>query len=386
LRASRPSPYIDLVVEFEIYVHNKEYERSQGGACVKSSNASKRPRLEEVKMDPRKYPFVMNISDYFIRELGKDMGIEILTKDPWIVELSLKRLEDALAEGISSEHYGNTLHEEVASFYLVLALANSLGPRVLERIIAAEAERAKHFIEREDMDSLIALAERLGLKVLRRSETFPWYVNTSKGTTSKRVLNLALSIKDYLISISGTEDRRLFLQNSFVKGGLVFLDRERFQLVLIERIKKRIKELAISLSEVKIEDELLSRAKEIVSKYLKREKVRMTIPEAFPPCISSIVEKAREKGLISLDVKEGILLALFLSVLGDLSLVKKLFFNDPYIDSFLNLVDLVSKNISAIPRCDRLKELGLCQEECTERTPFHAYLKKVKKIQASTET
>jgi hypothetical protein len=90
--------------------------------------------------------------------------------------------------------------------------------------------------------------------------------------------------------------------------------------------------------------------------------------------------KAREHGLKSLSVEEGLLLAGFLSSLRDTSFIEDFFQGDPHLRAFLRLVAAARRARVGIPYCERIRQLGLCKRaDCEAKTPLHAYLSRVRR-------
>ncbi len=330
---------------------------------------------------PKKYPFIVDIRELLRKELGIEADLSILIKDPWLVDLSLSRFSQSLEKGKAPKYSGKTLFEEVASFYLSLVIAKTLGIRVSEKIVEAEIRRAEEFLRKESFNDLVELGKKLNIKVLNRTESFPWYVDTATNKVTNRVLTIAIPLGSYLKNVVGSDEPELELQNSFLKKGLVYLDRRRFELLLIESIKKKIKNVLNELPGLDPNDEIAVKAKSLTSKYLKDYGSPASLEEIIektPPCIQNIINKAKQNGLKSLKLEEGLLIANFFASIREMPLLRDFFNNDEKINDFMRLVSIVRKTGPYIPTCSKLKELGLCPKECSEKTPFHAYIKNIK--------
>ena len=330
---------------------------------------------------PRKYPFIIDIKELLTKELGMETDISVLIKDPWLTELSLKRFVYSLEKGKAPKYSGETLFEEVGSFYLSLTIAKTLGIRVSEKIVEAEIKRVNEFLKKENFNDLIELGKKLNIKVLNETESFPWYVDVATNKVTNRILTIAVPLGDYLGNAAGSEKPELELQNSFLKKGLVYLDRKRLELLLIESIKKKIKSILNRLPELNPNNKMTIKAKNLASKYLKDYESLLSSEEIIkkmPSCILNIINKAKQNGLESLKLEEGLLIANFFASLKESSFIQDLFNNDKNLNNFMKLISIIKKVGPRIPTCSKLKELNLCPEECSEKTPFHAYIKKIK--------
>ncbi len=329
----------------------------------------------------KKYPFIVSIKDVLRKELGIETDISVLIRDPWLVELTLKRFTESLREKIAPESSGETFFEEISSFYLSMTVAKNLGIRILEKIIDAEVNRVRSFLKKESFDTLVELCKGLGITILNKKESFPWYIDIATGKKTNRVLNIAIPVSEYLRGIATSDTNELALQNSFLKKGLIYLDRKRLELMLVEIIRKKLKEIVNELPELNSNEEIVAKAKHIASKYLGPLDISLSSKDLLnnlPPCLSKLIDEAKKNGLESLELEKGLLLANFLASMKETSLVKEIFSNDPKLRPFMELLFTLKRTGAFIPTCSRLKELNLCLEKCLEKTPLHAYIKKIK--------
>jgi len=327
----------------------------------------------------RRYPFIINVVEYVEKELGRRASVAVFLKDPWIAELARERLLEALRRGVAPDHSGETLHEELGSFVLALAAAKAAGPRVLNRYVDAEAERAYKLIQRESMDSLVELARVLGLDVRVDSIKFPWMIDKSSGKKLYRVLPLSVGLASYLKYASAIDDRELDVVNSFLLGGRVYLDRGLLERLLRGVVRDRIRGLAegISLDEL-VDDPKFREAVEEASRVVERTlKGVEWEPSKFPPCVSKLIEKAKAtRSLKSLDDKEAYLLVSFLANLtpstGELEeLLPNL--GGSELRALYNLIRYAIEKKARIYTCRYIRLSGLCPKRCGGPTPLHAY-------------
>ncbi len=341
----------------------------------------------------RKYPFLITLREYLAKELGYEAPLALIMKDPDIIDITITRLSEALKKGVAPLENGRTIYDEVVSHHLALLLAGKLGARVAERIARAEAARAAKYLELEDTDSLIALTAELGLTVKRESISFPWVYDLRKRTYRSRVLPVAIRLDSYLKAVASSDEPQLRLTNAFLLRGWVYVDRkmliEILKHAIYNTIKYRLHENTTLYSD-EVSDELLTKAHKVATEILDQKEKGLTwSPEAFPPCITSLLAKASDRGLNSLSDEEGYLLTSFLALLGPNDNDLENLFRETgvseskAVNAIINLIKLAKDKRTRIYTCKALKGLGICMASCGVATPIHAYRRSLRKLESN---
>lgn len=239
----------------------------------------------------REYPFLADPLEYAIKVAGSVKGVGIVFSDERIRGLALRRIELSLrGEGLP-RYMGGTTEDEVFSFWLSVAAAIASGSqRILSSLVDAEIERARRMLAREPPHSLIAVASRLGLKVVRRRVELPWlYV---EGRIVMKTLDLAVPLNQYLKYSPPGGREEWALTNSLVRGGLVFLEARKIVELSLEAARRRIRSEGARVAELGI-----PAVKELASEAI--EAARRVELESYPTpsesseCIREVIEKLK---------------------------------------------------------------------------------------------
>ncbi len=238
-----------------------------------------------------RYPYLVKLEEYARREHDYYGPIEGILEDDEALRLSAKRLAIALEEGDLPDTIGDDTWEEVLSFHSALAaVAKSGSLRLLKRFSEAEARRARRFLSRETREGVAKLARGLGLRLYEKRVTLSWLYSPTKGVVP-RLLQYAVDLPDYLAVASRVDEPRLKLVNSFLLGGLVYMDRTLLEDLLLLKIKIYIEDLAGVYSEL-----ALPRLEELGKKTASQidwRAVGKFDPAKIPPCIREIVNNMK---------------------------------------------------------------------------------------------
>ncbi|WP_460124605.1 hypothetical protein [Stetteria hydrogenophila] len=322
-----------------------------------------------------RYPFTVSLKSYSRAVAGVELGVESLARDEAIRRLALRRFRAGMEGSEYKPSPDATVDDEVFSFHLALALAAAVGPAALKRFAEAEASRARRAFSLEGEATLLELASKLGVKVEMGRQSLAWLVSP-RGDVRRRILTYRVHVSDFL-RVHAESERDDALSNSFLLGGWVYLDRQGLEELLYDAVKLRIERLAGELDYSELPGEVVARARAIFEEALDSRSRRLLDlkPEAFPPCVNAIVEKASREGLRSLTDEEGYTLATFLAYTRvDPDAVKKLLGADDR--DAIALVSLAryarSRGFRPL-KCSAAREVGVCRWECRGPTPLAEY-------------
>ncbi|WP_292521248.1 DNA primase regulatory subunit PriL [Methanoculleus sp.] len=221
-----------------------------------------------------KYPFLKE-SQQLARRHVESLE-EFLTSSPG--SMALERAKERVIAALASkrEFQDETTQNirpefEIASYALARMLVSCIGDRsLIDRLARYEAERASYFLENEDPEIRQFVA---------------WSIGISTGTTT-------LPVTDYVELVSRMRDRRWRLVNRDVRQGAVRLEpgdideliRERIRAILVDQLPLRIPP-AICERLRKTADEISALLQQQVLEQFGEIK-----EEAFPPCISALIQ------------------------------------------------------------------------------------------------
>lgn len=327
----------------------------------------------------RRYPFTTTLKDYSLRVVGVEVRVGDLARDEAIAGLALERLKAGIEEAEYRPKPELTVDDEVFSFHLAVALASALGPSALKRFSESEASRAYKTIKLEDENTLIELASSLGVRVEKKPISMPWLIARG-GEVRRKILAYRVHVSDYLRvhAAGGREDA---LTNSFLLGGWVYLDRRGLEDLIHDAVRLRIETLASQVDPSELPEGILARAKAILEEALDKRSGRLVDldPEAFPPCISAIVEKASRAGVKALSDQEGYMLVTFLAYIK---------LDSESLRDLLNASDGDALAISSLARyarlrgfspfrCSAARDAGLCRWSCRGPSPLSEYRRRL---------
>ena len=327
----------------------------------------------------RRYPFATTLKEYSVRVAGVEIRLSDLAKDEAVASLALKRLKANIEEDEYRPEPESTVDDEVFSFHLAVALATALGPSALRRFSESEASRARKMLKLEDENTLIELASSLEVRVEKKPISIPWLVARG-GEVRRKILAYRVHVSDYL-KVHAAGEREEALTNSFLLGGWVYLDRQDLEDLIHDAVRLRIETLARQVDPSELPEEILARARVVFEEALDKRSGRLADldPDAFPPCISAIIEKASRAGVKALSDQEGYMLVTFLAYTKlDLDSLRDL----------LNAGDGDALAVSSLARfarsrgfrpfkCSAAKDAGLCKWNCRGPSPLSEYRRRL---------
>ena len=325
------------------------------------------------------YPFLVALDEFAARELGFRPPLSTIASDPAIREAALASLESC-ASGSSSARPPRDTVESVLSFYLALALSKAIGPSALEALVECYADSSYRRLQLEDEESIVAIARTSGLELRSASLSLAWSV-TRKSGVKMRILRYAVPLPAYLRSVGGARDPKLKLVNQFLRGGLVYLDRERLLLLLRERFRKLILARAGEVDPADLPSELLEAARDAFERGLRRRRGLRWDPGALPPCVEESL-KAIVRGDASDDAVY--LAATFASALrltaSEIAEALGLEASDWRVRGLARLAAEASRLGFTVYTCQAARARGLCpgSDGCRAASPVREYLRRLK--------
>jgi DNA primase large subunit len=327
----------------------------------------------------RDYPFLVDLDDFALRELGFRVTFKLISSDPRIAELSLDTIRAAVAKKAPPNPTDSV--EAVLSFYLALGISKLLGASVVEALARFLSENAYKSLQHVDDDELVGIAEKAGLPVKRGLARLRWSLDRG-GRIRYKTLPFKVPVSAYLSSIIDTSNPKLSLVNQMLLGGYVYLDREKLVLLLKERFYRIIRKRAENIDPSDIPEELISKARYIYEKAMRERSGLSWIPEAVPPCVKSAVTS------ISRGTARDEQVYLAATFIGALSLTEEevgsllnLPLSDWRVKGLVALSREASKQGYTVYTCETLRRLGLCPEvdSCKASNPLREYLRRARR-------
>jgi len=311
-------------------------------------------------LNVKRYPHLVDPLSYASSRLGISGGLEVLAGEEHLVSLALRRLKLALEGGLPEE-LSPSADDEVFSFWLLLlALKASNSVYVLGRILDAEVERVERFLKAEDVESLASIARVLGVRVEFKPISFPWLV--IKGRVSERPLEVAVPVEDFLRYASRSKLEELRLVNNFVKGGYVYMDKERLVKLLSEASRLYIVEKLKAMEAP--ENPVFQRLVEEVRK-LEALEASGFREELLPSCVRGIIASSKARRLS--DEEAYVVLSLLSSIGAPVEYVERLLVEMGLasVKEARVIAEALLKVRGYTPfKCEELKSRGIC--ECSE--------------------
>jgi len=326
----------------------------------------------------RDYPFLVDLNDFSLRELGFRTTFRLMASDPRIVDLSLGIIR-AAAAGKTPPNPADSV-EAVLSFYLALGLSKLLGASAVEALAKLLSEIAYNGLQYMDDDDLIGIAERAGLPVRRGLVRLRWSLDRG-GRVRYKIFPFKVPVSAYLSSIANASNPKLSLVNQMLLGGYVYLDGERLALLLKEKFYLIIKKRAEGIDPSDIPEELVSKARSIYEKAIRERSGLSWIPGAVPPCVMEAMESiikgtARDEHVYLAATFIGALSLTEEEVGGLLNLPP----DDWRVKGLVSLSREALRHGYTVYTCDALRKLGLCPggEPCRASNPVGEYLRRAR--------
>jgi len=321
-----------------------------------------------------KFPFTVSIESAARRELDYYGPIEALLEEEDAVSLARERLAHALKEGEAPASQGETAWENILAFHAALAAAAKSGSlRLLHRLIEAEARRVQKFLESRDKAEFEWLARKLGVEILREGLSIPWLVGPGREVVYKYLI-AAVPASTYLGVIGPYREPRWKLTNSYLLGGVVYLDYVGARDFIVLYSKNLMRSLA-----EKYRDLELPRLEELGREFARRLDYDSAAGEGprvedLPACVAEAL-RAVQKGRAG--PLHLYLVATFLANTGGSPemLAEALYqggYADPQVATILAEILLQQARAYTPPRCEVLLEAGVCSE-CPGEGPLNEY-------------
>ena len=354
-------------------------------------------------IDMKLYPFLADAEEIVLRKYGLPV-YKLVELRPELSNITMKRIENAIKSGRVPKP-ASSLEDEVLSFYLSSVLASLIGDRwLISRMALAEAERAYSFMVNEPDENIVAIARHIGLRTLvYRKAIYKEPVAIVRGVIVYNLFNYAMKLVEYIkVAKRLLGDPAWKPINMPVLRGYIYLRREQVLRIMKESLAIYIENKIRSMRSTNDFDRIEATVKPLAEKVrqllasARRPRVtregRTIIPrgviieEAFPPCISDLVEKARRGE--NLSHHERFALATFMLNIGaDIDSVVDLFRNMPDFNEKITRYQVEhlaglrgSGKKYLVYSCEKMRTLGICKADCKTRNPVQAYFRNIKSI------
>jgi len=232
-----------------------------------------------------KYPFLPQARNYIV-QLGLDF--KELVSLPEIRKRAKERVLSSFDLNPQILQEVNKDYEiEIVSYALALLYVSGIDDyKLTQRFALFEAQKINRYLTNEKHVEVI----------IEIAKTFKWNIKNDEGSTS-----LLIHFSNYLQS---TSRGRLFhnsnwkLVNRSIESGWILVNPYELARLLQEEVKKRIEE-SIKQELTSIPLEIQQDINELNTEYQKRkpqfEKIRIEVQaleSEYPPCISSLIERA----------------------------------------------------------------------------------------------
>jgi DNA primase large subunit len=235
-------------------------------------------------MDMVKYPFLPQTKEYIA---GLGIGLADIVENVGVRRRAKERIFatfDLVAH--YSEEPSKRFEIEIASFPVAVLYVGGTGEKGLaERFALFEAKQIEKYLESENEDVILNIAEGFGWDIHRTGHTPSFamhFVNYLGNATRGRLVH----------------DARWKLVNRQVDGGQVYVTREEVCRLLQEEIRKYIEE-RVGQELGKIPREMQEDIDEIKAEYAKNrphleefDQIVRAEESEYPPCVKSLFERA----------------------------------------------------------------------------------------------
>ncbi|WP_313692687.1 DNA primase [Halorarum halobium] len=330
-------------------------------------------------MDPRnaRYPFFATAREA-VSAAGVDLATLVAERDP-AVERGRERVERALVEGTTESESPRDweAREELLSYPLARILVSLLdSPAAVEKYAEAEARTAHERFttdlahdgppdpSRTDLDALLRefdLADRT------RPEDPP------AGAPDPQWYHLGVGAYLGYVDPRWGDDWRLV--NRELADGEVRVPRDGLFRVLREAVRERVAEgLPFEGVSDELADELeaeIADLRDLLADRAATADLDVVAPEHFPPCLSRLLDRARNGEGDEFDPQERFALLSFLAGLnldveGVVTLTEGGFSPEDVADEFASLRDESGAQYPP-PSCETLGAYGICDDEDDHR-------------------
>lgn len=306
-----------------------------------------------------KYPF-LNESKEYIKDSGISFNDLLEDSISTIIDLGKRRVKDAL-NGKIHRYDSDSPYLEIMSYpvtNIILSCINDTG--LIKRYAVFESKRVYEELKKEDDSYIMKIAAHFSLIPKKDEKKY------------------GIHFTDYLSSSTKINDPKWMLVNRKLSGGWIFLEKDDFVRLLIERYREDIENtlpLKIDKEDCK---KIISRVGDIITELkdkkieYNRQNIGKVKPDCFPPCVKEIIRKT-EEGL-NLSHHERFTLTTFLHKIGvEKDEIIQLFKNMPDFDFKLtkyqvdNITGEDSGTVYRCPSCSTMKTYGICTKSVKER-------------------
>lgn len=304
--------------------------------------------FELALIDYSKYPFLKSLEDE-LKKYGSSITIkDLLITSKEKLDEARSRIENVMKEKFNvpySQLHGDT----VLTFYLSLLILSALGSKILtEKFVENEVNVFKSQLMMEKPDVVVEIAKILGINV--NTDEIELREYQGKKIRSIR-LPFAINFVEYLKYSKELRkrDEKFSLRKHVLQKGNVYLDKNELVDLITDRIRERIMNIIKQIQLTDVPEEIKKLADEI--------KGRKT-----PPCIMELMKKKE-----SLTQEEKKILLTYIIDIGA----------DSRDFAPEEIVKETKKTRVIVYSCERLKELGLCVNNCGVKNPLQLYYGKL---------
>lgn len=339
------------------------------------------------RIDYTIYPFVATEREF--PNLFIEKPSLVVISDNNLRDITLSIIRGIIEKGEVS--ISQQIHSEdaILVYYTIIDIVKSISDdKLASRVALAYSKMASQHMKSESGPSLVLLANKLGISAKYETKDHPVLLVVKRGGSkpSLETINYQYSmpISQYLKIVASRlmHDPLYSLSNFFLKGGIIYLDRDVFQRILEEHIYYHIIK-QISNSEPPKDESFLSLVNNVLNilkshyekltpktprefKGVEEESLPTIVGELFPPCINRVVDSMRAGGNPS--HAERFNLAAFLGQLGlSVDEVLEYFKLTPDYNEKIaryqveHILGLRGGKKKYMPyNCDRLKSIGIC--------------------------
>ncbi len=347
-----------------------------------------------------KYPFIGDLARISKIMLGEEMGvIELLDLVPEGIERAKDLVEAAVGKKKSVKECDDLC--SVLSYKLAVLVAAALEDKWFQNKLAAFISEDAYKKFKNDEDGLkvaVMILRRMGYDVEVLTKPLTVTIRVHRGTEVPEIYPIKIHLNSYVsMAKRFLSDVHWKVVNKMLIGGYVYLRPEEILRLAQEAVYKKVLDDISSLGKVNVE-ELPDQIKEIlksitseVRKSVSKRKrvetyVKGLVPEALPPCISSIYQRALNGA--NLSHQERFTLATFLLNVGmSVDEVLEVFSRAPDFNEKIaryqveHLAGLrgSGKKYSP-PSCRTLVSWNLCpsSDECEAKHPLSEYKRRIR--------
>jgi DNA primase large subunit len=235
--------------------------------------------------DLAKYPFLKQTGEH-LKKLELTLEAIVSPENARILDRAEQRVTNSISHFSIGEKSRDNI--EIPSFpvAVVLAIATE-NSFIKKRYALAEAKQASSNLNDESTQ-----------KILNIAQDFDWKIKLTPKANDCPPLEFTINFTDYLRNAAHLHDKKWKLTNSILSNGNVYLNKKDVVRLLEEEIRKRIeKRLEAKLPKypselATIADRIKKLAIEKIGEMENEELPKMVVKNAFPPCITALIDGA----------------------------------------------------------------------------------------------